>query len=996
MVLFKRKPVQYLPRPVIEDDSSEVWVIPETNEVFTSYEPYLQRMDFYKQRRFICEITGHSGLTFFEALKSELEESREVNNSFPEALKEPILRRIQFSTVSRVDNLVDEIYEEFKQDFYPGEPVLILCEDNARLHGVIRDKVNFADQLYPDGTIKTRGYATYLVKVLDRPNEEALTDQEHITRDRKTFTKQMLRAFIKNNVTRESWNGAPWLVKPSIAEEYRISTEVPKHLQYGAKVAEKKAMKKADQEGFFGFFASQQLPELKPAVKGQKSKLSQNDLARSKEAQFLEYQRSLNGNPTFVVNNKPGGSGRSSKSQEPDRKSQMSPVVIQAEPPRPPSPPPIKYPIEDLEIAPDREKKNQRPPLKFLSLDEADDPNDEDLLQDDLDTESVGLLLETWNTLNVYCEVFELDSFTFDDFFQAMRFSNEDIDCELFVEVHCAVLKKLVNAEKDDGGAIQISLPELPDEDSEESEEEEEEEEASPEPEPVVTRMTTRSSLAKAEAENLKAQANGGADLAEFKVHRAAELFKDHSWIDRLRKRDFRNGGWEMVMAGLLYRLSARPRMMDVCNDILKHLVPLEEEKPTQETVQAQYATLNLNLRIKALEIICMLSLETKAIRNYLEECGNQMTEFRKEKIEYQKARKAALEELRRLHQERKALQPEPEKSPSPAPELEALEDTKMTGVDGDSELPADSDDETQPERSLRGGMDRVLERKRKQEEERERKEQQAKQPKGSKQYQRVLKKIEDQKAQIAKLEEKIETVDNDLREADCPRTKCLGKDRFCNRYWWFERNAMPYGGMPNSSTAEAQYANGRLWVQGPDEMERVGFIHVSDEQKKQYQKEFHMTPVERKKAEEGPTRLFNAHEWGYYDEPEAIEKLVEWLDSRGNRESKLRKELLLQRDNIVKYMKLRKDYLAQTAETSESEELPAKRVTTRNKTYVEERSKHRCLRWRNSTALSENGHLHVDASRPSKRAKRATDDPKEIKNRQGKPLTRQGSRYNF
>lgn len=100
-------------------------MIPETNEVFTSYEPYLQRMDFYKQRRFICEITGRSGLTFFEAQRSEvspvwlrfvlvkhgnlisqqLEESREVNSSFPDALREPILRRIQFSTVSRVDSL---------------------------------------------------------------------------------------------------------------------------------------------------------------------------------------------------------------------------------------------------------------------------------------------------------------------------------------------------------------------------------------------------------------------------------------------------------------------------------------------------------------------------------------------------------------------------------------------------------------------------------------------------------------------------------------------------------------------------------------------------------------------------------------------------------------------------------------------------------------------------------------------------------------------------
>ncbi|KAH1492060.1 hypothetical protein KXV92_008155 [Aspergillus fumigatus] len=988
---------------------AQVWVIPETNEVFTNYEPYLQRMDFYKQKRFICEITGHSGLTFFEALRSEMEESREVNNAFPDALKGPILRRIQFSTVSRVDNLVDEIYEEFKQDFYPGEPVLILLEDNTRLHGMIRDKANFAEQRYPDGTLKAPAYATYLVKVLDRPNEEALLDQDHITRDRKTFTKQMLRAFIKNNVTRESWNGAPWLVKPSVAEEYKIPTEVPKHLQYGARVAEKKAQKKADQEGFFGFFSSQQLPELKPAAKGQKNKPSPQDLARSKEAQYLEYQRSLNGNPTFVVSHKPPNAPSRPLKPQDEKKSQPVPtVIVKTEPPKPPTPPPIKYPIEDLEIPPDREKKKQRPPLKFLAADEDDDPNDEELLHDKIEMQSVGLLLETWNTLNVYCEVFQLDSFTFDDFLQAMRFSSDEVECELFVEIHCAVLKKLVNAENDDEGAVQVSLPDLPDvesddseadeEDEEEEEEEEEEKEPSPEPEPVVTRMTTRSSLAKAEAENLKAQANRSrANSEDIKIHRAAEMFGDYGWIERLRKRDFRHGGWQMVMVGLLHQLSARPRMEKVCNDILKHLAPLDAE-PTQETVQSQYATLNVNLRVQALQIICILSLETKAIRNYLEECSNQMTEFRKEKIEYQRARKVALEELRRLHQERKALQPEQEKSPSPVPELEALEDSKMSGVDGDSEQVMDTEDDDVPQqRSLRGGLDRILERKRKQEEERERKEQLAKHPKGSKQYQRVLKKIEDQKATVEKLEKKIEVVDNDLREADCPRTRCLGKDRFCNRYWWFERNAMPYGGMPNSSTAEAHYANGRLWVQGPDEMERVGFIDVPDDQRKQYQKEFHTTPAERKKNEEGPTRLSTAHEWGYYDDPDVIDKLIDWLDPRGNRESRLRKELQLQRDHIVKYMKCRKEYLEQTAERAESEELQTKRMTTRNKTYVDDH-KHRCLKWRNTTALSENGHLHVDPSRPSKRAKRVTDESKEIKatSRQGKPLTRQGTRYNF
>lgn len=527
--------------------------------------------------------------------------------------------------------------------------MLILLDDNSRLHGIIRDKANFAEQLYPDGTVKTPAHATYLVKVLDRQDEEALLDHNHITRDRKTFTKQMLRAFIKNNVTRESWNGAPWLVKPSIAEEFKITTEVPKHLQYGARVAEKKAQKKADQEGFFGFFASQQLPELKPAVKGQKAKPSTQDLARSEEAQFLEYKRSLNGNPSFLVGSKqpPNGSASGpSKSQEPERKAQAIPsVVIKAEPPRPPSPPPIKYPIEDLDIPPNREEKKQRPLLKFLKANELDDSNDEDLLQDKLDTESVGALLETWNTLNVYCEVFQLDSFNFDDFLQAMRFSSEEMDCELFVEIHCAVLKKLVNAEKDNNGAIQISLPELPIEESEESDEVEEAEEDEQNEddstlEPASTRMTTRGSLAKAEAQGLKTLVNGQPEPSEAKMHRASEMLSDYGWVDRLRQRDFRNGGWEMIMIGLLHQLSVRPRMQKVCNQILEQLAPLDRDA-TQNTARAQYSVLDLNLRIKALQIICMLSLETKAIRNYLEECSNQMTEFRKEKIEYQKARKA-------------------------------------------------------------------------------------------------------------------------------------------------------------------------------------------------------------------------------------------------------------------------------------------------------------------------------------------------------------------
>ncbi len=58
-----------------------------------------------------------------------------------------------------------------------------------------------------------------------------------------------------------------------------------------------------------------------------------------------------------------------------------------------------------------------RPTMKFATQSQAQDDNDEneDIIPG-LGEPTVGLLLEIWNTLNVYCQVLVLDSFTFDDF----------------------------------------------------------------------------------------------------------------------------------------------------------------------------------------------------------------------------------------------------------------------------------------------------------------------------------------------------------------------------------------------------------------------------------------------------------------------------------------------------------------------------------------------------------------------------------------------------
>ncbi|KAE8454128.1 hypothetical protein EG329_005052 [Mollisiaceae sp. DMI_Dod_QoI] len=1029
MVLFKRKPVQYLSPPTIENDDTEVWVIPQTDEIFSEYEQYLARMDFYKQRRFICQITGHSGLTFFDALASELAGAQEVEQAFPEALKGPILRRVQFQTISRIDTLVDLIFDEFRSDYYPGEAVTVHVVTGERLAGTVRDKTRFGQKIMPDGSINPP-FSRYFVSLDNRPEEEAVVDDSHITRDRKIFTKQVLRSFIKKTVTREAWTGAPWLVKPDVALLYHIDTRVPPHLRYESKAAERKQKQvqqkngQPDYEGMVGSFQGNgpRLPELKPAPKSHKSKQQQGQqLAKSKQQPFLNPAPTHQIPPQFVPPPLPYVSHTFQATGPPPpvgphysnfHNSTFAFAPLASLPPAPPPPPPIKYPIEDLQVAP-RHNAPQRPPLKFFSQDTPSAIGKTKGEGNGILMKSIGLLLESWDTLNVYCEVFILDSFTFDDFVEAMQFSSEDVDCDLFVEVHCAALKILVSSEAD-GGKVQVPLPDM----DEDDEEEESGAEASapptptPEPEPKPKGRATRSSLAKAEAEALKAGPQPAPEpTPEPKsTHRAAEMQNDIGWIDRLRKRDFKNGGWQIIMIGLLYQLSKSPRMFESCETLLKELAPLNME-PTLETAKQQYARLDVNLRIQALQILCILTAETKAFRAFMEECSEEMTTFRKEKIQWQRKRKDLIEELRLLNEERKIQLPA-NMPPSPVAEHKTISDVVM--VDAQEEVHdsiddevIDTDEDPHQGRSLRRGLDRAAERKRKREaeqEKREKAEAEAKVPKQSKQFTKLLKDIQKKQEAIKDCENEIAIIDNDLREADCPRTRVLGKDRFWNRYYWFERNGMPYAGMPDSSTIEAGYANGCIWVQGPDDLEREGYIDMKPEWQNEYLQKFNITVPERKKMEEGPTSVFTANQWGYYEDPEALDSLIAWLDTRGINEVKLHKELKLYRDRIIKNMEKRKEYLNPTEE--KSVDSGPKRMSTRRKEQPVDHTAHRCLSWHNSTAIEDIGHFHYDQPRARKPAKKAAPPPAIIeeerqtrsdsRTKKEKGLGRQGSRYNF
>ena len=618
-----------------------------TGEIFGDYESYIRRLDFYRQHEFTCSITGQSGLTFFEALASERNESRTVDDRFPEPLKEPVLRKIQFSTISRMEDLVNHIFEEFRQDFFPGEQVTLLMDDGERHEGIIREKASFPEQRSSSGEVIRKAFSRYFVKFNDLPSDEALVDNEHVVRSRKVFSKHMLRILLKNSLTREPWAGAPWVLKEKIANEYKIPIDIPPHLQQENRQAERKAnlaIRREEQEGaFFQFYANQQKFPDQKAPRGHRGKLSQQEMQRQKQFQLQQYQDAMaagqfQGLPGPPI---PPYSHQSVPYADNFHQYPIFQQMPNRQPQMPPPPLPNKGPLDDLDIEP-RRNATRRPQLKFwVQPKNAQKADSIKTFYEDagLAMQSIGPVLEAWNTLNVLCQPFILDSFTLDDFVDALSLSSDVGGCELLEEVHCAVLSLLVDEE----GQLKVSLPEMPDDDEEEEEEEEEDTEMEDStlstPLPDAPARGTRSSLAKQEAAALAEEQARSSPSSKTPKHRAAEMVAERSWIERTGAREFDEGGWQVSLVGLLYQLSLQPTLKSKCDAILAHLAPTDKE-PTPDIAQQQYSTLDVNLRISALQMITILAPSTNAVRSYLEECSEEMTQMRKDKIEQQRKKK--------------------------------------------------------------------------------------------------------------------------------------------------------------------------------------------------------------------------------------------------------------------------------------------------------------------------------------------------------------------
>lgn len=856
MVLYKRKPVTFAkPPPIPEDPNTEVFYIKETKEWFLTYEEYLVRRDYYSRRKFVCEITGNSCLTFLEALESEAREIKGVEKNFPEALREHILRFLQFNRITRLDQLVDKVYAVFKNDYFPGEtiyikgqviPGAVTTDDpllmHTRLVGVIREKVQYSNPL--DGTT-----TKYLVSKVDN-GQQAIVTNDNISRDRNHFTKWLIKTFIKLTMTRSHKVGAPWVVKDKYAKRYRISQEYPEDLRHFADKIDKK--------------------------KDQKVSLKKKAVLNSaEEARFKPIAPNGILLPASLLAPSPAPANKDPRKRFPIH---HLPIAVQQEmqnvengqaPPAVSFQPTRKNIVDDLHLRfdlqnvrpshqvlrhPDNSKAWNQKLLKEAQKVaddemEAEDQNENEPLDDPFKGDRLARLaspvllsvqesLELWVFLNMYHSVLKLDTFTYDDFLYAMGWTHDQYTelgrCDLLDEVWCALLGAIVSNKiptnkdrirEDEVFGLLVKLPpkkllikavEVDDDEDRGSDSEHEDKTLKSDVEESDNELPE----AKEESQMPEDEDNeeDGSDSDSESVdddtpHNAYTVmnYRGTAWHERLRRRNFKDGNWQCILLGVLLLVEYVPNYQATIEEVYRVLAPKSETLTPQTVLKNFYYAMDIDLKLRALNILTSLLVNGTLVRSYIDELLDLGSNLRRNRLDNIRDYKLAVEKVQKVHNEIvDRIQAETPDAQARRPRLDFHRY------------------EASPEEAA------LAER--------------------SEEFKVLLEARTEALRQIKELKKSKREIEQKLTEIDCQRVKLLGKDRLYNRYWWFENNGMPslHASLGDNDDDDDDddvdddddevlgetYLMGRLWVQGPTNEDLRVNLRLTHEEADTYREE--------------------------------------------------------------------------------------------------------------------------------------------------------------
>ncbi|KAI9314873.1 ATP-utilizing chromatin assembly and remodelling N-terminal-domain-containing protein [Dichotomocladium elegans] len=250
MPLLKRKPFPLLDPPPCDLERKEsrdrqVWVSAITGEIFMEYTAYLERTLLYRQPIWQCEMTGRINLTYAEALESERVEKSRVKEKLPEELQRRVLERAQFKTI-RLDAVVDDIYDYYIDRFDEGDLVTCRWNDGVKYNARVLQYVpenetgkssnKRLNKALSAAVLEQVPPPRFLVELVDDdltglPEYIQIVTKSDLKRDRLQFSKNLLKKFLRESMTKESYIGAPWVVKRAVADKYKLDTTLPADLQ---------------------------------------------------------------------------------------------------------------------------------------------------------------------------------------------------------------------------------------------------------------------------------------------------------------------------------------------------------------------------------------------------------------------------------------------------------------------------------------------------------------------------------------------------------------------------------------------------------------------------------------------------------------------------------------------------------------------------------------------------------------------------------------------
>ncbi|KAJ3315236.1 hypothetical protein HDV04_003629 [Boothiomyces sp. JEL0838] len=233
----------------LEDD--KVFYIPYTGEIFTSYQEYYDRIVLYRQKIWTCEMTNKQNLTYKAALESERKTTAKLDAKFPPVWIKPTLELIHFNRLS-LNDLVDHIYDYFRGTRFVNEYVyidvptagaersvekaIILEKLDQSVPVTLEKKVGDKRQMQREAREAREDNSRvpddphhYRIQLCSAPSKEYIVLPGQMRRGRQQLSKQTFKKYVKEVATKDKWVGSPWHVKPSLVIKYGLPSEPPEN-----------------------------------------------------------------------------------------------------------------------------------------------------------------------------------------------------------------------------------------------------------------------------------------------------------------------------------------------------------------------------------------------------------------------------------------------------------------------------------------------------------------------------------------------------------------------------------------------------------------------------------------------------------------------------------------------------------------------------------------------------------------------------------------------